>query len=306
MAALENENGTTTVDVEEDFGNEVDPPISLDTLTKIAADDGKEGDSSDDDEKSSPGSKDVPHGRFNEVNEAKKRAEAEARQEREARIRVEERLKALEESRKEPVKKEADFDFDAKEDAYAEAISIGDREAARAIRTQIRAAESAQRRIEIDEARDEAEKRALSKFEQSNSNKMLADVAEKALSDYPFLDVNSSSHNEEATDEVVALRDLYIGKGQAPHLALRKAIDKVAPRYADKVEDAEIDDKKAAENRARDALRKAADANNRIPPRGTGTGERSRDSVKSVEKMSDKEFAALSDEEFAKMAGNNV
>lgn len=169
------------------------------------------------------GSASVPHSRFNEVNEQKKRAEAERDQEREARIRAEERARLLEEQRigaAKPAEAPAPaFDLAAKRKEYREAVLEGDDERANKIEDEI---------DEYQAGRTEARVRAGLKEDAARAEIQAA--AESVVAEYPFLNSTVATCNKEALAEVIEFRDYYISKGKAPAAALTEAVKRLKPQ----------------------------------------------------------------------------
>lgn len=255
-------------------------------------------------------SKSVPHARFHEVNERAKLAEQVAQEEREARIRLEERLAILQGGGQQPKKEERQpaFDFDAKEDAYTEALMEGDSAKAREIRKEIRAAERAEIEAEVSQ-------RTEGKLAQQAATQQFMDEAERVIEKYPFL-ADGKGQNTEAVAEVKEWRDFYISKGDPAHTALRKAAAKVGPLYAE--DDGEDDDgedkpqKKLSlvelrkQKQAQDRIRNAKAGGQQPPAVKGGMGERGRNRSLAVEDLTDEEFDKLSPAEKAELRGDKA
>jgi len=248
------------------------------------------------------GSRVVPHARFNEVNEQYK-------QEREARLRLEEELARLrggqpqqpEQAQATPeqvqqAQADSEFDFDEAEGRYNEAIYDGDMDAAKQIRAEIRAAE---RKAAEDAARAVLEQeRAQMRAQQEQQQ--LQGVVAKAYEKYPFLNPQSGEVDQEAVDEVIAMRNLYLQKGMTAAEAIAKAVDKVGPRYGDAIETEAP--KKSITKQRKETLERNLERSDRIPPTGAGVGERAR--KVDYSSMSEAEFASLSEQEKRRARGD--
>ncbi len=252
------------------------------------------------------GSRTVPHGRFHEVNE-------QLKQERAERLRLEEELARARGTQKaqQPEQQEAteeqvqqaqadsEFDFDKAEGRYNEAIYDGDMDAAKQIRAEIRAAE---RKAAEDAARAVLEQeRAQMRAQQEQQQ--LQGVVAKAYEKYPFLDPQSGEVDQEAVDEVIAMRNLYLQKGMTAAEAIAKAVDKVGPRYTDvQEEEQEQAPKKSTTRQSKETLERNIERADRIPPTGAGVGERAR--KVDYSSLSEAEFANLSEQEKRRARGD--
>lgn len=250
------------------------------------------------------GSRTVPHGRFNEVNE-------QLKQERAERLRLEEELARARGSQQaqQPEQPEAteeqvqqaqdasDFDFDDAETRYSEAIYDGDMEQAKQIRAEIRVAE---RKAAEDAARAVLEQER-SQMAQAQQQQELQATVSKAYEQYPFLNPDDTGMNQDAIDEVVALRDLYLKRGEAPADAIAKAVDKVGPRYGKPVGKGALDET-LTQQKKREAIERNQERADRIPPSGDGTGERAR--KVDYSRLSDDEFDNLPESEKKKARGD--
>lgn len=270
-----------------DTGTDADDDLDPDELAALADD----------------RSRSVPHARFNEVNE-------QLKEEKRAREAVEQRLAALEGRvpAKEPEPKAPAFDFDAKEDAYVEALMEGDSAKAREIRKEIRAAERAEIEAEV-------EARTSNKIGQQESTRLFMDEAERVIEKYPFL-ADGKGQSAEAVAEVKEWRDFYIAKGDPAHTALRKAAAKVGPMYAEEDDDGDDDDGKPAkklslvemrkQKQAQDRIRNAKASGQQPPAVKGGMGERGRNRTLSVADLTDEEFDKLTPAEKKELRGDSV
>lgn len=240
-------------------------------------------------------SKSVPHARFNEVNEALKLERAE-------RLRLEEELararggqQAQHQEPQQPEQRAPEFDFKAARKQLREAIYEGDDEQAEQIEEEIeRQTELKQARIAEQRARELLEQRA-SEQQQKDAQKAVQTVVAEAYETYPFLDIASPEASQDAIDEVVALRDLYISRGKSAAQAIAEAVAKIGPRYSD------------AQPRKQDrssAIEQNLERERRIPPSMPGVGERARKIDYS--NLSEDEFDALPEAEKRKARGDFV
>ena len=287
----------------EDRGDAVekDEDPGTDDLQAVAGEDAET-----EDDSAGRGSRVVPHARFNEVNEKLKASE-------EARIRAEERARILEEQAKGGAKPEkatapAAFDFDAKEDEYAEAMMDGDRDKAKALRREI----NAELRRQADQA---AVVRASEQVAIENEKRAFNDALSSIYARYPVLDNRKTGANQDAINDAVEFRDLYLAKGKTPTVALNMAADRVVKLYKLKQADAKDDDEgegetedeaTQAEKRARASLARNAESAKRQPASLSkgGVGERATASKVQIEDLSDEDFGKLPASVKARMRGD--
>ena len=185
----------------------------------------------------------IPRARFDEVN-----AKLHAEREEANRLRAE--LEAL--NRSSTTQADA-IDVDTLEDQFFDAIINGEKERAKEIRAQINA--------EIyNKARAASEEVVSTTLTQREIQSSFAKVVEQTVTDYPFLDSNSTDANAEAIGEVVEWRDFYLSKGDTPAAALQKAAAKIAPIYSKAAPELPTDKRKQA------AIANAAKASAAQPP----------------------------------------
>lgn len=263
-------------------------------------------------EQGQKGSRVVPHARFNEVNEQYK-------QEREARLRLEEelaRLRGLQQQQQggdqaqataddvQQAMDESDFDFDEAEERYSEALYDGDTEAAKKIRAEIRAKE----REAAEAAAAAVIERERAEMQAKQQQEQIQGVVAKAYKRYPFLNPDSGEMDQDAVDEVVALRNLYLQRGMPAAEAIAKAVDKVGPRYAgdtghhDDAEQQAGKSNKSLTKQRKETIERNMERAERIPPATAGVGERAR--KVDYASLSDEEFARLSEEEKRRARGD--
>lgn len=273
-------------DLPEDRGDEVgDLPPEDDELPLDGEErEENEGDAAAEEEPAqAKGSRTVPHARFNEVNE-------QLKQERAARLQLEEELARARGAQQtqppaaeqKPQEKPTEFDFKAARKQLREAIYEGDDAKAEQLEEEIeRQTELRQTRIAEQRAQELLEQRHAEQQQKAVKSEVEAAVA-AAYESYPFLDINGEQANQDAIDEVVALRDLYMSRGKPPAQAIADAVARVGPRYAETP---------AAKPDGKATIEQNLERERRIPPTMPGVGERAR-------KI---DFANLSDDEFEKL-----
>lgn len=220
----------------------------------------------------------IPKARFDEVNEARKNAQA-ALEAANAEI---ERLR----TQAKPVAPELpDFDEDAEEAKYIQAMMDGDTEAALAIRRGINSNIRAQTRQEL----------ALDTAHDAIANSLDAESTQ-AVTDYPYLETEEGAY---ALELIIAARDVDIGKGVPPHLALRRAVAAIAPRFMP--EDATPPSRDSTrgnaglDTRTQNALRRGAQDSTLQPPSlQAGIGTRVTGARVNVEALDEDQFRSLS------------
>lgn len=295
------DNLDTELDLEgkqpEDRGDDVGDLLPEDDDLPEQEPKDKEGEGEEEGDEPAPapkGSKSVPHARFNEVNEALK-------QERAERLRLEEELARARgtQQAQQPAQpgapKPDEFDFKAARKQLREAIYEGDDAKAEQLEEEIdRQTELKQARIAEQRAQDLLQKERAAQ-QQAEAVTAVESAVAKAYESYPFLDIGSDQANQDAIDEVVALRNLYISRGKAPAVAIADAVAKVAPRYSGEPAPKADSAKSIQQNLERER---------RIPPMPQGVGERAR--KVDYEKLSEDEWDRLSDDEKRRARGDFV
>lgn len=240
----------------------------------------------------------IPKSRFNEVNDQRKAAEqrAEAAERELAALRAQQQSSAPQAPATDAAPA---FDEDAKEEAYVEALMNGDSKAAAAIRREIN-------NHVRQEAATQARQIAQSDYEQRTLANALRAESDLAIQSYPYLDTPDGS---EALELILALRDAGIAKGEEAHIALRKAVAKIAPRFAPPDADtpsrvlpngtAKTDSRPAAA-----LARGAADSTAQPPAVQAGIGNRANAARIDVENLTDEQFSALTNEEKKRLRGD--
>lgn len=272
----------TDIDPNEDRGDEVADAAALG--------------SDDPDAGNEPTGTGIPRARFNEVNEQRKEAQRQLEQ---AQAEIE-RLRAGSAPSHAPAPGRVapaapQFDEDAAEEAYGEALLEGDPKKAAAIRREINA------HIRASAA---AEAQSIGRAEAVMAE--LDRVTQAALQEHPWLDTPAG---EEALEMIVAVRDRKIAGGVPAHQALAQAVAAIAPKFAPDGASPGQGSPAAgvpADTRTRQALaRGAAAANNQPPALQAGIGNRTSSSGPvNVEDLTEEQFAALSEAERAKLRGD--
>ena len=277
---------------EEDRGDEVDPDLKGDDDDEFDGDEHEGGPAEDDEPATKPEKKSgmVPHARFNEVNE-------EAKSNRQRVLELEEELARAKGEKPAPEKEPekpapAAYDYDAAEDRYAEALLEGDTAAAKVIRREIRAQETA----DSEQRGREAFEQSKQQDEQARATQSLQAVAKDAYARFPFLNSEGSEPDVDAIEMVLALRNKHIRDGVSPGEALLKAVDKVGPMFGDE---------KPLKSTVRESvIERNLERDKKIPPREQGVGDRGRNT--DVSSMTDEEFDKLSEKELREMRGDFI
>lgn len=190
------------------------------------------------------------------------------------------------------------------QDKYEDLILDGKKEEARKVRRQVDAL-----RDELNEyqtsTKSEAARRAA--IEEMSYNAQLAGYEAK----YPALNPEHEDFDEDKTDEVATLLNAFVKAGQKRADALAKAIKYVLGNPPAKGDDKDDAAKKAADARAAEARRKAAEANKQQPPNGKNVGL---DSDKAgggkgdidIMRLSQDKFAKLDEETLSKLRGDEI
>ena len=171
----------------------------------------------------------IPKARFDEA----------VQKEREKAIRAEERAKYLEErielllqqqqqvSTKES-QAEPDFDFDEAESNYAELLISGEIENAAKLRRQIENKRNEWVENLVKEVKSSITEEATRTTKKLSEDEKKDVVVQKALAEYPSLDINSSDYDEDAVDSINFLASGYINnKNMSADKAFDLAIKRV-------------------------------------------------------------------------------
>lgn len=231
----------------------------------------------------------IPKERFDQVNDRRKIAE-------EQNLQLQERIKQLEADGGEGG--EDAFDFASKEQEYAEAIVDGEFEKAKTIRAEIRTADRAEMRKEMQATEQNATNRTKDQLAFDNTvNEYRGKFAE--------FDPESESYDDALTAEVVEMRDGYMASGNySPAEALAKAAKTIAKVYdlSDQTAEPVVDDEVVVEPKKTNVKEKAKTAGKQPPKMDTGTP--SGEAAVSVLDMNEDEFDALPESAKARLRGD--
>lgn len=161
-----------------------------------------------------------------------------------------------------------------------------------------------------------ATKRATEDSNRNISGQLMAqrmnDEADRAFRKYPFLNDASEDHDPEALQDVVMYRDRYIKEGLEPHVALRKAADKVGKLYGQEAQGGDRGGEDGSERSRARILRKANLAG-RLPARMSGVGVNGARNIdqrgeggRDAFSMSRKAYESMSPKEKARARGDIV
>jgi hypothetical protein len=227
----------------------------------------------------------IPKKRFDEINERRKAAER--------------RLAELEAERKASDPGQyVDFDFDAKEELYAQHVLDGDLAKAKEIRAEIR-------RAEQTAFEKMAENRAVKVGERQKLQSELDTTIVELNAAYPVYDPSSPSYDQDVVDETLELQRGFIDRGYTPAVALRRAAEYVAAVNGLKPE-AEI---QAAPKAAVVPLQKKPDIAKKIaaaekqPPKQQGRNSAS-EALVDLDSISEEEFDALPESKLRALRGD--
>lgn len=196
------------------------------------------------------------------------------------------------------------------EKQYADLLTDGENAKAVAVMSEIRKLERQMSETKSDMKIQVAEARAT---ERARYNTAL----ERVENSYPQLNPDHEDYSDETMGEVVELMDAYKLKGLTPTAALQKAVKLIVGAETAKQKAAttvkpNVAEKDIAAERKKDAVDKTVKAVSKTPPSLNRTGLDSdklgggADSAAAVMKMSQKEFAQLSDSALAKLRGDEL
>jgi len=194
----------------------------------------------------------------------------------------------------EVISESPDYNFDAKEVEYQEAILNGEPEKATALRSEIRNAERQQMMFEV-------QNRMGKTVQQSTEAMDLQRKAHEIATAHPQLDETSSTFDEAVAQEVLDLRDAFIVQGFAGADALEKATKYVvgSPTPAPKKD---IVGEKIVEKKKVANTTKKIEAADSQPP--AMKGKNKTDKKIDLNVLSTDEFDALPEETLRRMRGD--
>lgn len=198
-----------------------------------------------------------------------------------------------------PQPKAPEFDFDAKEEAYMDAVLEGDKETAKALRQEIRTAE-------IELAKFEAEQISKAGDELTVAQREFEETGKAIETEFPELAEGTESYNPAARQEAI---DLYVGYAQSGKYTAAQALDKACRQVAKfygfgAEESAPVDPVETIEPKKPD-IKKKVEAQNKQPPkmqtRDSSTQEEPRVDIRN---MSDEEYEALPESARRRLRGD--
>jgi hypothetical protein len=207
------------------------------------------------------------------------------------------------------------FDLKGKLKAQADALLEGDADKAASIGEEIE-----EHRNSV--VRQQGEQAGRAAAAQAYQTERMNEIVNAAFKRYPFLnDANVDVFNQEALGDVLMFKQRYISEGSSESEALRKAVNRVCPHYAEAAEEEDEEERprrgggKSAKRdpnaRNPKVIQRNARAANRIPPptgrAGTGgpAASRQRDE-RDFRNISSKEFRDIPESELARLRGDFV
>ena len=193
------------------------------------------------------------------------------------------------------------------EKEYAVLLSDGEVDKATAVMAQIRRSERDMAEAKSDMKIHAAEIRATERVRYSTA-------LERIEASFPTLNQDHGDYDQEVAQEVIELKEAYQMKGMTPTMALQKAVKiLIEPRTTrQELATSATPRVDAGAERKKEAVAKTAGATGRTPPsmnragvdsdkHGGGSSE-----AAAVIKMSQKDFAALSEAALAKLRGDEL
>ncbi|MES2488549.1 MAG: hypothetical protein V4607_02070 [Pseudomonadota bacterium] len=302
----------------EDRGDNVNPEVTEQNLRRVAgagAATGAEEEEEEEEEEEAAGGGDSPMIPKSRLNKALKARDDE----RDLRIRAEERSRVLQEQL------EKSGGGKGQEQQAGQETNTVDLKALRKKKNQalvdgdLDLAEELEEQLE-NHIRESARAEAVAEVTSQNATAIFNEAVAEVIEAYPFLNSKAKDKNLDAIDEVVALRNHYITKDNlSAAAALRKAADKVGPRYAkaagkgnegEEEEDAGKGGGSQQESQAalrkKLSLRRNADAASRQPAQmNGGDGERSTAGKVDVSELPDEDFSKLTPKQKKEARGDN-
>jgi len=218
---------------------------------------------------------------------------------------LQKQLEELTQVQPQTVEEPEKYDFAAKEIEYQELLLDGEAQKAAELRGEINNNLYKNVMYNVQQNTTAYTQQAITENTERGN---LQDVANQLAKKYPSLDENSDQHNPQALEEVLELRDAFIGKGYEPADALRKSVN-----YVVKVNDiaestSETVSKKAPQDevaKKRAEVQRKLEAAEAQPPElmgesGASKGEKNID----ISTLSDEEFAALPEATLARLRGD--
>ena len=173
------------------------------------------------------------------------------------------------------------------------ALMDGDKDKAKALRTQINALRNKVDSYRTETVTEQARQRAVQELRYNNAY-------EQAISDFPELDDASPDFDSDKEGEVRELLQGFVSQGVAPDVALKRAVKYVMGTAGKKTVE------KPADNRATKARQTAADANKRQPPSLNSVGKDSTDTGIDVSSLSFKDIGKMDQAQLRKLRGDDL
>lgn len=198
------------------------------------------------------------------------------------------------------------YDFDAKEVEYQNMVLDGETNKAVALRREIRKAERADLEFEMRQEMSQT----VNQDRQMTALQQAANAMEEA---YPVFNRDSESYNEEYTNEVVELRDMFMQRGYEAVDALSKAVKYVVKDYDLGEVEAEAPSLAGSPKKSDELAKKRAQISKKLkaadaqPPELPGEssslhGEKALD----VSAMTEEEFNALPEATLKRLRGDII
>jgi hypothetical protein len=196
--------------------------------------------------------------------------------------------------------KRPEFDFKAANREYTKLLLAGKEDEALAKQDEIEAAREQIHAFDLQQARAEAEQRAVGHVQQSQITSSVQKVERRLYREFPFLDVKAKGHDAVAITAVNARARDLIKAGRAPADALREAGMAIGKRFAKlhaidgKGKDGKPDGK---DPRAKAAFER--NTNTQLPPVGgkKGVEKRTEPRIVDISTMTDAQIDKLTPEE---------
>lgn len=301
---------------EDDKGNDDDDADSDKGDGDDAKDDGEEDDSGDDgdieevdeadDEDGNVNPKGIPQTRFNEVNDRMKSAEERANRLEALLNQAVTKLAEPTEYEEEEPAPEVTMDIAATEkDILAKAFA-GDEDGAVALRLELDAYKEQLWAKKYSQPTDSIDDKVISAIQQSRDQDALGKVVAQTEIDFPVLAKGNENYDQTVVDEINDIWDSLVPKYGVSE-AFEKAVVYVTNSKGMSPEgsstEGDIDTKTKGRKKA--AVKKAADTQNRQPPkmRGRGAKDGDLDQVK-ASKLTDKQLFSMSEKELRLLRGD--
>ena len=250
----------------------------------------EEGDEEEIEEEELPKNIKVPKSRLDEV--IKQREEAK---ERSAWLEAQlEKLIAREtQVQQAPKEVRPAYNYDEAEEQYIQLVIEGETAKAAKLRAEINSNRDLDLKALIAEVTKETTSKVKSESSQVIEEERFSTLIDSFENKYKFLNADSKEYNEEAVDTVNTLLAGYVAAGKTKSEALKLAVNKVAPLYVKTV-----DTKQTLGNKRKvEAGKKAVEAAKSQPSKTKSVSTKQDFDKIDVSKMSEKDFAKLTDKE---------